>query len=548
MNILDGARLVNKQATLANANFLTANAVAIVTASSVLSIGQAIENKRHIQQDKLIRKAAYDIRRLALATVRQDRENEKKIDEAGANLRGIGQAVKKLLVTGLTAVGRWALRTITIGIRSIVLPMFRLLAFASKFVLRTVLMNPWVLGTVAAAGAAYAAYRYFKKEEPEPLKPEEGANGKTKEVGGGKEKKAFAPATMSPIETGPTKEMKTPTGDAAQNKAVLEKAMAASGMTNKMERAAFLAQMDHESQGFSAMVERGDSSYFSKYENRKNLGNTQPGDGERFKGRGYIQLTGRANYEFYGKKIGQDLVSNPELAADPELAAQIALSYWKTRGLDKKAQGGDFDGVTRGINGGLNGKADRDFKYAQYLRLEYNYSFVDGVDQELTIPTVGRLSSTYGMRKDPVTGSFVRAHKGVDIAAPKGTPVYASNSGSVVASKGMNGGYGNLLDILGGRFNTRYAHLDKIEVSSGDTVKRGQLVARVGNTGRSTGSHLHFEVRDKKGVDIDPVTVMPLPKTKNEEQKAASTIANVSNKSGSPVILKSNGQLVKLDG
>ena len=108
--------------------------------------------------------------------------------------------------------------------------------------------------------------------------------------------------------------------------------------------------------------------YCADYEGRTDLGNTQPGDGKRYKGRGYIQLTGRANYAKYGKIVGQDLVNNPELAKDPNIAADIALAYWDQRGLGSKARAGNFDAVTYGINGGYNGKADRDAKYQQYLQ------------------------------------------------------------------------------------------------------------------------------------------------------------------------------------
>jgi predicted chitinase len=145
-----------------------------------------------------------------------------------------------------------------------------------------------------------------------------------------------------------------------------EAAMTAAGITDPKERAMLLAQVQHESGNFKYSTEMGNASYFQKYEGRQDLGNTQVGDGEKFKGRGYIQLTGRANYEKAGKDLGLDLVNNPELAANPQIAEKIALWYWQGRktkdgrSLGEAARQGDIMAVTKGINGGTNGFVERD--------------------------------------------------------------------------------------------------------------------------------------------------------------------------------------------
>lgn len=128
--------------------------------------------------------------------------------------------------------------------------------------------------------------------------------------------------------------------------------------------AAFLAQLGHES---------GDFRYFEElasgaaYEGRSDLGNTQPGDGKRYKGRGPIQLTGRANYRAFTKDIGKtygvDFEENPELVAEPKWGFKAAAWYWNKRGLNAFADKGDFDAITYRINGGYNGKSDRDARY-----------------------------------------------------------------------------------------------------------------------------------------------------------------------------------------
>lgn len=117
-------------------------------------------------------------------------------------------------------------------------------------------------------------------------------------------------------------------------------------------------------------------------------------------------------------------------------------------------------------------------------------------------PTRGFVSSTFGYRVSPFT-SVKRMHEGLDIAAPRGTDVFAPADG-VVTFSGVKGAYGNLLVLDHGYgLVTRYGHLSQILVQPGTRVKRGERVARVGNTGRSTGDHLHYEVRID-GVPVNP--------------------------------------------
>ena len=146
----------------------------------------------------------------------------------------------------------------------------------------------------------------------------------------------------------------------------LNRAMAEAGIDSPARKAAFIAQVAHESGGFKYNEEIASGR---DYEGRRDLGNTQPGDGQRFKGRGYIQLTGRANYAAAGKALGLDLVGHPELAARPENAARVAAWYWNSRGLNGLADRGDFDGITKRINGGFNGKADRDQYFGRAQRV-----------------------------------------------------------------------------------------------------------------------------------------------------------------------------------
>jgi flagellar protein FlgJ len=120
----------------------------------------------------------------------------------------------------------------------------------------------------------------------------------------------------------------------------------------------------------------------------------------------------------------------------------------------------------------------------------------------LQSPVKGRISSPFGERNDPFTGNS-RQHKGLDIAAPAGTKVSAAASGTVAFS-GWKPGYGNTVIIEhGDGYETRYAHNSDLTVRKGDTVTAGDTIAKVGSTGRSTGPHLHFELR-QDGSPVDP--------------------------------------------
>ncbi|NYT62436.1 M23 family metallopeptidase [Alcaligenaceae bacterium] len=121
------------------------------------------------------------------------------------------------------------------------------------------------------------------------------------------------------------------------------------------------------------------------------------------------------------------------------------------------------------------------------------------------------LSSSFGWRRNPVTGRH-SMHEGLDFAAPKGAPIYAA-SGGVVSEARYVAGYGKMVEISHGNgLLTRYAHASIIKVKPGDLVEKGQEIAKVGSTGRSTGSHLHFEVR-MAGHALNPTLFLARPQT-----------------------------------
>ena len=131
-------------------------------------------------------------------------------------------------------------------------------------------------------------------------------------------------------------------------------AMRESDITTKARAEMFLAQLFHESIMLSTFEEIASGA---AYEGRKDLGNVQRGDGVRFKGRGPIQVTGRANYKWMSDRLGADFIAQPTLLATPRYGYRAAAQFWTRANLNVKADKGDFEGVTRAINGAATWKA-----------------------------------------------------------------------------------------------------------------------------------------------------------------------------------------------
>lgn len=128
----------------------------------------------------------------------------------------------------------------------------------------------------------------------------------------------------------------------------------------------------------------------------------------------------------------------------------------------------------------------------------------DGIFIGFLWPVRGSTSSSYGFRKDPINSATIAHHTGIDIVSPPGSFAAASKSGIVIFT-GPSGGYGNLVILRHANdMETRYGHLGKILIKKGTVVRPGQILGLIGNTGRTTGNHLHFEIRKKRRA-LDPL-------------------------------------------
>jgi putative chitinase len=170
----------------------------------------------------------------------------------------------------------------------------------------------------------------------------------------------------------------------------LQRAMDEFDINTPLRMAAFLAQVAHESAEFRFMEEIwGPTSAQRRYEPvtslSKSLGNVEPGDGKRFKGRGPIQITGRSNYSRYGGLLSLDLIADPLQAATPQVGFRIAGLYWKKNGLNELADQQFFKTITKRINGGFNGLEDRTRYYVRAKRVLLGGSRGLAADDDFTM-------------------------------------------------------------------------------------------------------------------------------------------------------------------
>lgn len=149
--------------------------------------------------------------------------------------------------------------------------------------------------------------------------------------------------------------------------------------------------------------------------------------------------------------------------------------------------------------------------FASWRRMEQLEQAVVAIPSARPIAASVNFTSGFGVRSDPFRGRAAM-HGGIDLAGPLGTPIYATADGIVGRAEWNSGGYGNLVEINHGQgIQTRYGHLSRYTVRAGERVRRGQLIGHMGSTGRSTGSHLHYEVR------IDGRAVNPIPFMQSSE-------------------------------
>lgn len=170
-------------------------------------------------------------------------------------------------------------------------------------------------------------------------------------------------------------------------------------------------------------------------------------------------------------------------------------------------------GQQGGVGGPFEAVGNPTFKalFTSWKKLDQLQSDVIAIPSDKPVQAEVVMMSAFGVRSDPFN-HHAAMHPGIDLSGAYGTPIYATADGTVLRAGWNSGGYGNMVEIDHGRgITTRYGHMSAVLVSEGDHVTRGQQIGRMGSTGRSTGNHLHYEVR------IDGRAVNPIPFMKSTD-------------------------------
>ncbi len=223
------------------------------------------------------------------------------------------------------------------------------------------------------------------------------------------------------------------------------------------------------------------------------------------------QLTSASLAEPFKALENQQLAFVDKATGAAEAKLRDTQALIRRLGLDpaRFVQSSDWNGQAQGAVGGpyvpVSVDAEPRFKdlFLSWKKLNTLQAGVAAIPAYVPVKEF-RYTSGFGVRYDPFNGGTAM-HTGVDMAGAYGEPIYASANGTV-RTAGVSGGYGNMVELTHGKgIDTRYGHLSKILVHAGETVRQGQLIGRMGSTGRSTGTHLHYEIRvDGRAVDARP--------------------------------------------
>lgn len=205
---------------------------------------------------------------------------------------------------------------------------------------------------------------------------------------------------------------------------------------------------------------------------------------------------------------------NRPIRAAAGLAIAVLAMATSPAVANETAAATQISGAMKGDSAATRGNGDKEFSqlFASWKQTEVTADTLAAPRQAVFMPSrmpleTATMTSSFGMRTHPILGGR-RKHRGIDLAAPSGTPVYATADG-VIAMAERYSTYGNYIQIEhGGGMETRYAHLSGYNVEPGQVVQKGDLIGFVGTTGRSTGPHLHYEVRvDGEAVDPRPYMI-----------------------------------------
>lgn len=294
------------------------------------------------------------------------------------------------------------------------------------------------------------------------------------------------------------------------NEAMLESYLRNNGVTDPIKLASIMAQCAHESGNWKYAKELGNDAYFAKYDAGtsigKRLGNTTPGDGPKFKGRGFIQITGRYNYTSAGNSLGIDLANNPSLAEDPYTACKLVDWFFFTlnKSRTSNVDWANVSAVTRIVNGGLNGLSDREAKFATYKDKYMAGVVTSGGGSVVTDGSGNPITS--GSSKDPGPDSA----KGLPVQSPAPASEMAAatapNPAAIAAANSSTPGLLSnqvkalLVEIGFAESGSNYSKIDEPQQRVGKYQINGLLLKEYGYTNSSKNLFTSSTWTGKDGV------------------------------------------------
>lgn len=483
MSILDAVNMVRKQRTRVEATTVLAATAPVARLNLVISLKEAFANAKLIHERQLLNQVSNKLLGAAMGLVNRDRESRVHVDEDEKNvLEIIGKGLAsgaRAVIGGVVRGVSWVLGT---AFRYIIAPTFRLLGLAVLRLL-PLIFSPAGLAAAGIGLTAFGAYELYKKfKKGAPSAAEEGAAAPSGAAGAPPVPESRTPV---PTLTAPESKIGRITSDVGKATSTLPALSAPDAKLPEDPKKKLPLGIRNNNPGnlrYAGQPGADPSSGAFAVFPSQNLG--------------LFNLARQIGLHYYKRRLNTvgkliPVWAPPNENNTPAYVASVA----KQIGL-KPDQQFDFQDLAT-VKALMHAIIVHENGYDPYSDAQLTEAAKAAMDllkdNEMVMPTSGIISSMYGKRAAPVEGASTY-HAGVDIAGPEGTAIQAAQAGTVVRAGEMSG-YGNVIDIKSGTFYTRYGHLSKFAVKKGDVVTTGQKIGEMGNTGVSSGSHLHFEVR-----------------------------------------------------
>lgn len=526
MNILDGRQVLRKT-QVAKQGVIVEQALQVTKVGMVGSIADAILNKDTIKSRKILDSAFSKLYAVTKDIQKGNKGNVDLTDDEKSVFSEIGDVVKKGAWVAVKEISGKLFSSFFQAVRLAIVPVFRIFTMVVGTVFRMILSNPYTLAAAALIGAALGGYAYYRRRDAEYR------GERTINLPGTTETRPEAGLSVE-AEKNPVK--KAIIEAAKRNKVPADLALSISFAESGWKPSA-ASGTGGTAKGLFGVINSVWKDYGGTPEQRSDVA-TDADIGTRIiaaNAKNLKRVLGREptygevyTAHYFGPSVAHALKEvNPNDPVEKWLARfqnekQVKNIMALNPNLRNKTVGDILATIDKKMGVGSKswavGLAQNEISDSKPI------AGASGVATgSFIIPAAGVYVSAFGPRTLTVNGKTATGdHQGIDIAGPLGSPIYAADGGRVVDSiwPAIQGGYGTKIVIdHGNGFQTLYGHSKKLLVNKGDTVYKGQKIAEMGSEGRSTGSHLHFEIQKvvgKSTTPVDPASYLPgFPQTKN---------------------------------